>query len=137
MVGLGSNPPEDAIYPLTFVDADGNPLTGEHDYVLRFDKQELPPVQAFWSVTLYDKDGFQVPNHLNRCALARKSADVIFVVVRPAKLGAFASWSTQQVAGPQDSTSWDPALPWMLPNGRERLSAQGHIRVSGPLYVSV
>jgi hypothetical protein len=46
MVGLGSNPPEDAIYPLAFVDADGNPLTGDHGYVLHFDQQELSPVNA-------------------------------------------------------------------------------------------
>ena len=37
MVGLGSNPPEDAIYPLAFTDGDGNPLDGEHDYRLHFD----------------------------------------------------------------------------------------------------
>ena len=69
MVGLGSNPPEDAIYPLTFTDGDGNALDGEHDYQLRFDAQNLPPAGAFWSLTLYDHKGFQIPNHLNRYAL--------------------------------------------------------------------
>jgi hypothetical protein len=69
MVGLGSNPPEDAIYPLTFVDADGEPLNGERHYLLHFDRHGLPPVEAFWSVTAYDQDGFQVANPLNRCAL--------------------------------------------------------------------
>jgi hypothetical protein len=69
MVGLGSNPPEDAIYPLAFTDGDGSPLHGDHDYRLRFHAHELPPVGAFWSLTLYDRDGFQVPNPLNRSAL--------------------------------------------------------------------
>jgi hypothetical protein len=69
LMGLGSNPPEDAIYPLTFVDADGRPLTGEHTYVLHFDGGALPPAAAFWSVTLYDTDGFKVPNPLGRLAL--------------------------------------------------------------------
>ena len=69
MVGLGSNPPEDAIYPVAFTDGDGNALDGEHDYRLRFEAQKLPPVGAFWSLTLYDHEGFQVPNDLNRCAL--------------------------------------------------------------------
>ena len=69
MIGLGSNPPEDAIYPLAFVDGDGNPLNGEHNYVLHFGQHDLPPVDAFWSLTLYDQDGYQVPNPLNRCAL--------------------------------------------------------------------
>ena len=69
MVGLGSNPPEDAIYPLAFTDGEGKPLTGEHDYVLHFEEQDLPPVEAFWSVTVYDQEGFQVANPLNRYAL--------------------------------------------------------------------
>ncbi len=43
MIGLGSNPPEDAIYPLTFVDAEGQSLNGERDYVLHFDGDGLPP----------------------------------------------------------------------------------------------
>jgi hypothetical protein len=42
MAGLGANPPEDAVYPLNVADADGRPLTGEHDYLLHFDKDELP-----------------------------------------------------------------------------------------------
>ena len=44
MVGLGANQPEDAIYPLSVADADGAPLDGDHDYLLHFDRDELPPV---------------------------------------------------------------------------------------------
>lgn len=69
MVGLGANPAEDAVYPLLHTDADGDPVTGEHNYVLHFDKNELPPVAAFWSVTMYDEQGFQVANELDRFAL--------------------------------------------------------------------
>lgn len=70
LVGLGANQPEDAIYPLNFADADGKPLTGENKYVLHFDKTQLPPVAAFWSVTMYDADGFQVANALDRFAVS-------------------------------------------------------------------
>jgi hypothetical protein len=42
MVGLGALPPEDAIYPLHVADADGQPLSGDHDYRLHFDRDELP-----------------------------------------------------------------------------------------------
>jgi len=69
LIGLGVNLPEDAVYPASFVDGDGNPYSGTKRYVLHFDKGKLPPANAFWSVTLYDKDGFQVPNSINRFAI--------------------------------------------------------------------
>jgi len=69
MVGLGAIPPEDAIYPLCQGDADGKPLDGANKYVLHFSKDEVPPVGAFWSVTMYDAEGFQVANKLNRFAI--------------------------------------------------------------------
>jgi hypothetical protein len=70
MVGLGANLPEDAIYPLNLGDAAGNPLTGAGKYVLSFTKDEIPPADGFWSITLYDEQGFQVANPLNRFALS-------------------------------------------------------------------
>jgi hypothetical protein len=65
-IGLGANLPEDAIYPLNIGDVEGKPLDGSNKYVLHFDKGETPPVNAFWSITLYDPEGFQVGNALNR-----------------------------------------------------------------------
>ncbi len=73
MAGLGANLPEDAIYPLNLADADGKPLTGANAYTQHFAADALPPVDAFWSVTLYDNDGFQVANALNRFALGDRS----------------------------------------------------------------
>jgi hypothetical protein len=61
MLGLGANQPEDAVYPLNLADSEGRPLDGTHDYVLHFDPAELPPVHAFWSITLYDDEGFRWP----------------------------------------------------------------------------
>jgi hypothetical protein len=69
LVGLGANPPEDAVYPLLIADADGDPVTGDHNYVLHFDAGELPPVAGFWSVTMYDGEGYQVANEINRFAI--------------------------------------------------------------------
>jgi hypothetical protein len=74
MVGLGANLPEDAVYPLNAGDADGRPLSGASKYVLHFAKNEIPPVGAFWSVTLYDKDGFPTANALNRNAIGDRDA---------------------------------------------------------------
>ena len=74
MVGLGANQPEDAIYPLALVDADGQPIVAEKNYILHFDKDELPPVNAFWSLTMYDAEGFQVANPINRFAIGDRDA---------------------------------------------------------------
>jgi hypothetical protein len=68
--GLGANLPEDAIYPINLADETGKPLDGTHNYVIHFDKGAAPPVGAFWSITLYDNDGFQVANPLNRFAVS-------------------------------------------------------------------
>jgi len=69
-LGLGANLPEDAIYPLNLADSDGNPLDGGNNYTIHFDKGQTPPVQAFWSITLYDQQGFQVANPINRFAVS-------------------------------------------------------------------
>ena len=69
-IGLGANLPEDAIYPLNLFDDTGKPLDGASKYTLHFDKGATPPVNAFWSITLYDAEGFQVANVLNRFAVS-------------------------------------------------------------------
>jgi hypothetical protein len=69
MVGLGANQPDDAIYPIAAADANGKPLNGENNYFLHFDKEELPPVNAFWSITMYDEAGFTAPNSIDRSAI--------------------------------------------------------------------
>jgi len=68
--GLGANLPEDAIYPNNLGDESGKPLDGSNKYTLHFDRGQTPPVNAFWSVTLYDAEGFQVANPLNRFAVS-------------------------------------------------------------------
>lgn len=78
--GLGANLPEDSVYPMNLADADGKPLDGAYNYRIHFARDALPPVDAFWSITLYDSDGFPVGNRLNRQALSswmpfRRNAD--------------------------------------------------------------
>src|SRR6478752_1453604 len=69
-LGLGANLPDDAIYPINLGDQDGKPLDGASAYTLHFDKAATPPAGAFWSITLYDKLGYQVANPLNRFAVS-------------------------------------------------------------------
>jgi len=67
--GLGANLPEDAVYPSTVIDSDGNPLDGSVKYIIHFEKDDLPPVNAFWSLTAYDKRDLLVENPINRFAI--------------------------------------------------------------------
>jgi hypothetical protein len=61
--GLGANPLDDALYVSTDV------LPAGSQWTITFQKGSLPPVQAFWSFSAYDTDGFFVPNKLRRYAL--------------------------------------------------------------------
>jgi hypothetical protein len=103
MVGLGANPPEDAVYPLAETDADGQPLNGDNDYVLHFNKDELPPVDAFWSVTMYDADGFQVANPINRFAIGDRDA------LTYNRDGSLDLYLQHEDPGPDKQSNWLPA----------------------------
>ncbi len=72
--GLGANQPEDAIYPIAMTDADGKQILADNNYVLTFAKDELPPAGAFWSVTMYDGDGYPVANEIRRFAIGDRDA---------------------------------------------------------------
>jgi hypothetical protein len=72
LIGLGANLQEDAIYQVTYLDADGDPLSGAQRYVWHFEPDGMPPVLGFWSLTLYDAEGFQIPNPLDRFAIGNR-----------------------------------------------------------------
>jgi hypothetical protein len=69
---LGLAHPEDALFPFTAVDEDGNRLNGAHRYVLRFEREDPPPVAAVWSLALYDMDQLFVSNSIDRYALGSR-----------------------------------------------------------------
>ena len=71
--GLGANIIEDAIYPNTVFDRHRQPLVGGVNYKMTFAKGQLPPVEAFWSITAYNSDNLLVANELNRYALGDRS----------------------------------------------------------------
>ena len=116
-VGLGANLPEDAIYPLNLGDDTGAPLDGANKYAIHFDKDATPPVNAFWSLTLYDRDGFQVANSLNRFAVSSSM---------PFKYnpdGSLDLYFQNESPGPDKEVNWLPA-----PNGPFNLT----MRLYGP-----
>lgn len=69
LFGLGANVPEDAVYPMAQADSEGAAFSGEHRYVMHFAADQLPPVKAFWSLTLYDERGYLVENPIDRYAI--------------------------------------------------------------------
>ena len=67
VTGLYGNDREETLYPPFYLDADGQRLdASQHRYRLRFAPGQLPPVNAFWSLTLYNAQRFLVANPLNR-----------------------------------------------------------------------
>jgi hypothetical protein len=71
-IGLGANRPQDAVYPVSQKDADGNAYDGANRYVIHFDKGQAPPAKGFWSITMYDSNYFFVANPLNRYSISAR-----------------------------------------------------------------
>jgi hypothetical protein len=69
ILGIGANTPAEAVYPTALADSTGALLTGANRYRIVFRRGQLPPVRGFWSITMYDFDGFLVPNAAHRYSL--------------------------------------------------------------------
>jgi hypothetical protein len=72
-IGLGANRPQDAVYPTSEGPDVLKKYSGEKKYVMRFEKGRLPPVDGFWSLTMYNADYFFVENPLNRYTLSQRN----------------------------------------------------------------
>ena len=109
MVGLGANLPEDAMYPNTVLDHQGQALNGKHRYRLHFAANALPPVKAFWSITAYGADEFLIDNPLQRFAIGDRdplvfnadgSLDLWVQATPPSQKEAAANWLPVQIGAP-------------------------------------
>jgi hypothetical protein len=82
LAGLGLLPREEAMYFSTATDAIGAPLNGRSRYVLRFPPAGLPPVDAFWSLTIYQTDEnnrrWLAPNPIDRYSLGNRKSDLCY-----------------------------------------------------------
>jgi hypothetical protein len=70
---LGANTAAETVYPAAITDSRGRALRGRFRYRLRFPRGKLPPADAFWSLTMYDADGFLHPNALRRYAIGDRT----------------------------------------------------------------
>jgi hypothetical protein len=103
--GLGANIPEDAVYPASAKDSAGNPYTGASKYVLHFDKGKTPPVLGFWSLTMYNNEGYFIENPINRYAIGNRN---------PLKFNADSSldlYFQNKTPGKEKESNWLPAPP--------------------------
>lgn len=73
LAGIVANDPAEAVYLVNMQDADGSSLSGDARYELTFSGADLPPVDAFWSLTLYKADMNLVPNAANRYSIGDRT----------------------------------------------------------------
>ncbi len=90
--GLGANTNAEATYPVGIGDGSGALYSGANDYRLTFAKGEAPPARYFWSLTMYDADGYLVDNPDDRYTvgpthppLARKKDGSVVVAIQQTK----------------------------------------------------
>jgi len=108
-VGIGANSREEAMYPILEKDAAGQPLDGSrHRYTLRFAPGQLPPVDAFWSVTMYDLPRqLLVPNKLGRYLI---NSPMLPQLTQDAD-GGLTLHVQADSPGPDQEANWLPAPP--------------------------
>jgi hypothetical protein len=102
-IGLGANLPQDAVYPTSEGPSILSSYTGEKKYVMHFNKGEFPPVNGFWSLTMYDKDYFFVPNPINRQSISPRQN------LKPNADGSVDLYIQNESPGPEMESNWLPA----------------------------
>jgi hypothetical protein len=113
-MGIGANSRDEALYPILDKDADGQPLNGSKGkYTLPFDKGEFPPVNAFWSLTMYALPSqLLVKNPINRYLINSP----MLPQLKLDKDGGLTLYIQADSPGPDKQANWLPAPegPFML-----------------------
>jgi len=102
-IGLGANRPQDAVYPTSEGPDLIKKYSGAKKYVLHFKKGELPPVDGFWSLTMYDASYFFVPNPLKRYTLSQRDK------LKPNHDGSVDLYIQNESPGKARQSNWLPA----------------------------
>jgi hypothetical protein len=111
VLGLGANTPDESTYPTALTDAAGQQFDGANRYRLTFAPGDEPPARAFWSLTLYDADGYLVENPTRRYAIGNSHPPL----ARPA--------DGSIVVAIQRDRPTEPGLNWLpAPAGGFRLN---------------
>jgi hypothetical protein len=103
--GIYGNSKEEAMYPVYYVDNKGQPFNGKSSYQLKFAPGQLPPVNAFWSLTMYDSTNLLVENSINRYLLNSTMLNQL----KKDKDGAITLYIQHQNPGKNLESNWLPA----------------------------
>ena len=103
-MGLGADMKEDTVYPTAYLDGDGSPLDSANKYVMHFEKGQLPPTNATWSVSQY-KGNFYERNALNRYVIAP------WMPLKFNPDGSLDIYLQTQSPGPDKESNWLPTPP--------------------------
>ena len=99
----------EAIYQTTLMDMEGQPLKGEKRYTMQFKKDELPPANSYWSLTLYDETGNVISNPINRNNInietPLKAETDGSVIINIQQLSPGAAWESNWLPAPKGSFS--------------------------------
>ena len=107
LLGIGANTPAESVYPTALADSTGALLTGTSSYRMVFGRGQLPPVRGFWSITMYDSDGFLVPNAAHRYSLGpthpplvrRGDGSIVIAIQRARPAGKDVNWLPAPAGG--------------------------------------
>jgi hypothetical protein len=102
-IGLGANRPQDAVYPTSEVDSQGQPYSGANRYVVHFANGETPPAEAFWSITMYNSEYFFVDNPLNKYTVSPRNE------LKYNGDGSLDLYIQRDDPGPEKQANWLPA----------------------------
>jgi hypothetical protein len=103
LVGICANDPVEAVYLVNLTDDHGDALTGAHKYELTFPKGMTPPVDAFWSLTVYGADYNLVPNPINRYSIGDRTPGV-----KPNADESVTFYFQNESPGPDKESNWLP-----------------------------
>ncbi|HYJ00936.1 MAG TPA: DUF1254 domain-containing protein [Nitrososphaeraceae archaeon] len=110
--GLGANSPEEAVYASAYTDSQGQNLTGTNNYSIHFAKGQTPPVNAFWSITLYNDKTYLAENPINRYSIGQHTEGLKY-----SSDGSLDIYLQHASPGPEKESNWLPS-----PNGKFSLT---------------